>query len=124
MKLFFKMLRIVIGPFILLWEKLSTPKGITRPLAVQHGIDQQCRELTLYQFSTCPFCVKVRKEMRRLSLDIALRDARNDPRHRQDLLAGGGEIKVPCLRIADTQGNVEWMYESGDIIRYLQQRFA
>jgi glutathione S-transferase len=31
---------------------------------------------------------------------------------------------VPCLRITDSRGNVEWMYESADIIRYLHNEFG
>jgi glutaredoxin len=124
MKIFFKTLRLVIGPFLLLWEKITTPKGIVRPAAEQQRIDQQCRNLALYQFKTCPFCIKVRREIRRLSLNIELRDARNDPSNRQALLQGGGAVKVPCLKITDEQGNSQWMYESADIIQYLQQRFG
>jgi glutathione S-transferase len=62
--------------------------------------------------------------MARLSLPINLRDAQHDPEHRADLLQGGGKIQTPCLRIADEQGHIRWMYESGDIIKYLRQRFA
>jgi hypothetical protein len=40
------------------------------------------------------------------------------------LLEGGGQVKVPCLRITNADGNVEWMYESDDIISYLQKNFA
>ena len=43
---------------------------------------------------------------------------------REELLAGGGTIKVPCLRITDDAGDTSWMYESSDIIAYLQGRFA
>jgi len=35
---------------------------------------------------------------------------------------GGGKRKVPCLRIEE-DGKTEWMYESNDIIAYLEQRF-
>lgn len=124
MKIFFKTLRLVLGPLLLLWEKLTTPKGIVRPVEEQQRIDQQCRNLALYQFKTCPFCMKVRREIHRLSLNIELRDAKNDPNNRQALLQGGGEVKVPCLKITDEQGNNQWMYESADIIQYLQQRFG
>ncbi|MDT4882527.1 hypothetical protein FQZ97_1184810 [compost metagenome] len=61
--------------------------------------------------------------MHRLNLPIALRDAKNDETHRDALLAGGGKIKVPCLRIEEN-GESRWMYESNDIIRYLESRFA
>lgn len=124
MKLFFRTLRIVLGPFLLLWEFVTRPRGMAREAEAQRQIDAQCRGLALYQFTTCPFCIKVRQEIRRLSLDIELRDAKNDPRHRADLLQGGGAVKVPCLRITDEHGKDQWMYESGDIIQYLQQRFS
>jgi len=39
-------------------------------------------------------------------------------------LAGGGALKVPCLRIEDEQSQVEWLYESAAIIRYLESRFV
>lgn len=121
---FFKTLRIVLGPFMLLWEMLTTPKGIVRPADKQQQVDLQCQGLALYQFKTCPFCIKVRRTMRGLSLNIELRDAQYDPQHREALLQGGGQIKTPCLRITDEQGNSQWMYESDDIIHYLRQRFA
>ena len=78
----------------------------------------------LFQFKTCPFCIKTRRAIKRLSLNIETRDAQRDQDNRQQLLAGGGQIKVPCLQIEDTSGTVTWMYESDDIIQYLIQRFT
>jgi glutaredoxin len=123
-RIFFRSLRIAIGPFILLWEAATTPKGIVRQPDDQRRIDEESRNLVLYQFKTCPFCIRVRKEISRLSLNVELRDAQHDSQHREALLQGGGQVKVPCLRISDAQGNSQWMYESADIIRYLQERFA
>ncbi len=122
-RIFFKTLRLVLIPFMLLWAKLATPKGVVRPTEAQQRIDRECSRLALYHFKTCPFCIKVRHEMARLSLQIALRDAQYDSQHRADLLDDGGKIQTPCLQITDEQGNVQWMYESGHIIKYLQQRF-
>jgi glutaredoxin len=121
---FFRTLRLVLTPLMLAGEKLTTPQGIVRPAEAQQKVDQECRNLALYQFKSCPFCIKVRKEISRLSLNIELRDAQRDPEHREALLQGGGKIQTPCLRITDDQGNSRWMYESGDIIQYLQQRFS
>jgi len=123
-KMFFRALRLVLSPFMMLWAKLSMPEGIVRAGEAQQKINKECANLALYHFKTCPFCIKVRKEMARLSLPIELRDAQHDPAIRADLLRGGGKIQTPCLRIADAQGNVQWMYESDDIIKYLHQRFA
>jgi len=123
-RIFFRTLRLALMPFMLLWAEIGKPKGVVRPADEQQAIDSACNGLTLYHFSTCPFCIKVRHEMARLSLPIQLRDAQHDPKHRADLLQGGGKVQTPCLRIEDGQGNVQWMYESNGIIKYLQQRFA
>jgi len=110
-KLFFKALRLILMPFMLLWAKLGTPRGIVRPPSTQNKIDAECRQLALYQFKTCPFCIKVRHEMARLSLPITLRDAQHDQVHRENLLQGGGKIQTPCLQITDPAGGVQWLYE-------------
>ena len=121
---FFKTLRLVLGPILLLRERLTRPEGLVRAPPVQQDVERQCRSLALYQFKTCPFCIKVRQEMRRLSLPIELRDAQHDAGNREALLHGGGKSVVPCLRIQDQHGNPRWLYESGEIIAYLRGRFA
>ncbi len=122
-KIFFRTLRLILMPFMLLWSGLGTPKGIKRSKETQHKVDLECSKLVLFHFKTCPFCIKVRHEMARLSLQIALRDAQHDAAHRSELLQGGGKIQTPCLQLTDSTGNVRWIYESRDIINYLQQRF-
>ena len=121
---FFRTLRIILGPFMLLSELISKPKGIERTPEEQQRVDEQTQGLALYQFATCPFCIKVRKEIQRLSLKIEKRDALKDPQARAELEQGGGEIKVPCLRIPGEHGKDTWLYESDDIIAWLRERFA
>ena len=121
---FFKTLRVVLGPFMLVGEYLARPKGLYRPPEIQGQVDQQCRKLVLYQYKTCPFCIKVRQEMRRLSLNVKGLDAQHEGENRSALLNGGGKAKVPCLKITDQTGKTEWLYESGEIITYLRGRFA
>ena len=123
-KYFFKLLHLVIGPIILALDWLTSPKGLQRPAGEQQAIDQHTTKLVLYQFRMCPFCVKVRRTMKRLSLNIETRDALRDVPAREQLLAGGGNIKVPCLKITNNEGHETWMYESIEIVRYLQERFA
>lgn len=123
-RMFFKTLRIVLAPLILIWEFVTRPKGIERTPELQKQVDAECLNLALYQFKTCPFCVKVRREMRRLSLNIPLLDAQPDGPIRGDLIRGGGKAMVPCLRITNAHGESEWMYESAQIIQYLQTRFG
>lgn len=121
---FFRTLRTVLGPFMLLKERLTQPRGMVREPSAQTTVNLQCKNLALYQFNTCPFCIKVRQEMRRLSLPIEQRDAQHDATHRAELQQGGGAIKVPCLKITDAAGQSQWLYDSAAIIAYLRGRFA
>lgn len=121
---FFRTIRILLIPFMYLFEFVTTPKGVVRTEAAQQEVIRQSKNLVLYQFQTCPFCIKVRRELSRLSLPIELRDAQKNPQYRAELLQGGGQVKVPCLQIKDENGNVQWMYESEDINQYLRQHFA
>ena len=123
-RIFFKTIRAILGPIMLVGDWLTTPKGMQRPAAQQQEIDMQTRNLVLYEFRTCPFCIKTRRAIKRLSLNIERRDTQHHPENRVQLLQGGGQVKVPCLRITDATGHVTWMYESNDIIHYLQERFA
>ena len=121
---FFRTLRIVLGPFMLLKERLTRPTGIQRAPEAQALVDQQCQSLALYQFSTCPFCIKVRQEMRRLSLPIEKRDAQHNNANREQLLQGSGATKVPCLQITEANGQTRWLQDSAAIVAYLRERFV
>ena len=113
-------IRKVLGAIILFLDWIFTPKGIKREKSAQATIDSKTAKLALYQFVSCPFCVKVRRAMKRHSLNIQTRDAKGCEVSRKELASGGGKIKVPCLRIEEGCGNVRWMYESSDIVRYLE----
>lgn len=121
---FFKVIHAIVGPILLGLDWLTSPKGIERTPEEQQRIDAQTRRLVMYQFFACPFCIKTRRAIKRLSLNIETRDALHHAPSRQQLLEGGGQIKVPCLRITNAAGNVEWLYESDDIIQYLNRSFA
>ncbi|WP_083026360.1 glutaredoxin family protein [Vreelandella lionensis] len=121
---FFRGVRVLLAPVMLISEKLSTPKAVERTSEEQAQVDAACQQLALYQFRTCPFCIKVRKEIARLGLNIELRDAQLDPAHKQALREGGGKVKVPCLKITDDAGQATWLYESDEINRWLHQRFG
>ena len=118
-----KALRVGLGQLIVFGDWISRPAKKKRDAAAQAQVEQQAKGLALYQFHACPLCVKTRRALHRLNVPVALRDAKNDTQHRQALLEGGGRVKVPCLRIEE-QGEVTWMYESKDIIAYLDKRFA
>ena len=118
---FFKGVHAIVGPILLTVDWLTTPRGIKRSPDEQRRIDKQTENLVMYQFFTCPFCIKTRRAIKRLSLNIETRDALGHAPSRQQLLEGGGVIQVPCLRITTEDDGVEWLYESNEIIKYLEE---
>jgi glutaredoxin len=119
-----QIIRWILGSLILTFDWLFTPKGIKRSREAQAAVNEQTKDLTLYHYKACPFCVKVRREMKRQSLNIETRDVKRSAAARDELLAGAKDLKVPCLRIDNSIDDVIWMVESGDIIGYLQDRFG
>ncbi|MGF1727293.1 glutaredoxin family protein [Photobacterium nomapromontoriensis] len=116
-------IRLVLGKLILLLNALFSPKALQREAQEQQRVNQALQAITLYQFESCPFCVKVRRAAKRLNLPLSTVDAKQNE-HGKALVEGGGKRKVPCLRIQQTSGEVTWMYESNDIIAYLEERFS
>jgi len=118
-----KALREGLGRLIVFINFVTRPRPMQRSEEEQARVNEEASSLTLYQFYACPFCVRTRRAIHRLNLPIETRDAQNDPVDRQALKDGGGKIKVPCLRIEEA-GETRWMYESRDIIAYLEDRFG
>jgi glutathione S-transferase len=62
--------------------------------------------------------------MKRNNLKIKTVNAKTCETSKQELETGGGKLKVPCLRIENNKGEVNWMYESSDIINYLENEVS
>ena len=75
-------------------------------------------KLSLYYYDSCPFCVMVLRSLENLSVNVELRNTLQNPNHREYLLTNGGKTQVPCLKI-ETSTDTRWLYESLDIIDYL-----
>jgi glutaredoxin len=118
-----KALREGLGRLIVLIDFITRPRKMRRSEEQQQQVAEAASKLSLYQFYACPFCVKTRRAMHRLNLPISTRDASQGSEHRAELEAQAGKVKVPCLRIEEGD-KVTWMYESNDIISYLEQRFG
>jgi glutaredoxin len=115
-----RLIRWVLGKILLGLNAIFTPSPKVRSEIEQAKVDQETAKLELYQFVACPFCIKVRRAVHRLGLKIELKDAQTDEKARKELSEEGGQIQVPCLRIEKKQ----WLYESDDIIKYLESRFS
>nr|WP_279291123.1 glutathione S-transferase N-terminal domain-containing protein [Pseudomonas sp. S25] len=120
---FIKALRVGLGQLVIFIDFITRPAKKKRTPEAQAAVEQSAKNLSLYQFNACPFCVKTRRTLHKLNVPVVLHDAKNNEQDRQTLLNEGGKIKVPCLRIEE-DGKTTWMYESKVIIDYLNQRFA
>jgi glutaredoxin len=77
-------------------------------------------KLTLYHYNGCPYCSITRSVIESLGVEVELRNIRENPQHRDDLVKARGRATVPVLRITAPTGEDTWMPESRDIVRYLE----
>lgn len=124
MKYLFLPIHLILGSLIRLVDILTTPGSIKRNEISQQAIDERCKHLTLYFYPSCPFCVRVKRQMKRLNLNIDKIDPRKDDAAMKKLMQNGGKLQVPCLEIRSEDGTTEWMYESADINEYLVKEFS
>jgi len=115
------LIRWPIGRLILLLNFIFSPSSPKRTVEEQKKVNETTKNLSLYQLPSCPFCVKVRRTMKREGLNIELRNINQANDYREELIREGGKRTVPCLRIEKTDGEVQWLYESNDVIEHLQQ---
>lgn len=76
-------------------------------------------ELELFKFDSCPYCQKVLAAVDKLDLKLKLSDTHQDEAARQRLISVGGKEQVPCLFVDGKP-----MYESADIIAFLEREFS
>ena len=113
------LVRSFLAVIIRIIDFLFAPKLAKLPEHQAAKVEAQTRSMSIYQFKACPFCVKLRWAMRRMGVDLPFEDAKNDPKAKQELLAGGGKVKVPCLKY-EKDGQEKWLYESKDIEAFLR----
>ncbi|MEM7099445.1 MAG: glutaredoxin [Pseudomonadota bacterium] len=82
---------------------------------------QQVESYQLFKTDWCGFCFRVRRFIDKHDIELPLRDINQDQDAFRELLSATNRTTVPCLRIQKGE-DVEWMFESMDIIEFLAQR--
>ena len=77
-------------------------------------------DLNLYSMKISPYVFRVRKYIATQNIEIELKDILESQVHFEELIRHGKVDQVPCLKI----GASEYLYESKDIVRYLEKSFA
>ncbi|MGI6216680.1 MAG: glutaredoxin family protein [Coriobacteriales bacterium] len=75
------------------------------------------KDLVLYTMPGCPYCAKVKRFMAGRGIELPEKST-SDPEARAELERVGGKVQAPCLFI-----DGKAMYESDDIIAYLDKEF-
>jgi glutaredoxin len=97
---------------------------ISRTDEQQQRVQREADKLALYHSPACLYCMMVRRTIDRLGVKIELLNVDKDADAQAELIEGGGRRTVPCLRIDSDDGQRVWMYESADIVAWLDERFA
>ncbi|XP_061339650.1 uncharacterized protein LOC133286271 [Gastrolobium bilobum] len=91
----------------------SLNKGITSNVPIS---------LQLFEFEACPFCRRVREAMTELDISVEVYPCpKGSVRHREVVRRTGGKEQFPFL--IDQNSGIS-MYESGDIVKYLFERYG
>jgi glutathione S-transferase len=101
--------------------KVGNSRGFFRRAILkvyQHNVEIM---LTLYYKPTCPFSRRVIAVIERLELEVEKRDILENDAYADELEALGGKRQVPYLMNDETGMG---MYESDDIVKYLQDTFG
>lgn len=86
-------IRWFVAALILFFEKVFSQKSVLDDADSLAKIDEKTAKLTLFQYKSCPFCVKVSMDMKCLGQIVANKDEKRNDEARGVLLAGG-KLKV------------------------------
>ena len=77
--------------------------------------------IELYVLEDCPYCQKVRRKMNELGIDFIYRSHQSEKMEKSWGYQIGGKTQVPLL--VDQSKDIV-MYESADIINYLEENYS
>ena len=80
--------------------------------------------LELYQMDHCPYCQKVRAAFDDMNIKYKKIDALPGTPEREELISLGGKGQVPFLVDKTNPDNLTMMYESDDIVAYVQEHYS
>ncbi len=79
-------------------------------------------EITFYELPGCPFCAKVRTKLEELDLEYETIEVPRSHGDRTEVEAVSGQTGVPVIN--DESQGITGMYESDDIVEYLEETYA
>lgn len=68
--------------------------------------------------------MRVKQFLAQREIEIPMRNTMADAAAYKELIKGGGRATVPCLKIERDDQSVEWLYESIDIMAFIETNVA
>lgn len=102
---------------------LFRSKAPIRTQEQQIQVKLKAENILLYYKNTCPFCLIVKSKIKKLAINIELKNIIKNEQAYNELVKGGGKPTVPCLKIEGKE-KTTWLYESSDITAYLEAEFS
>ncbi|GAB5411723.1 MAG: glutathione S-transferase N-terminal domain-containing protein [Chlamydiales bacterium] len=103
--------------FLLLLVPLFFPPSLQGEVETP-TFQEKSEQLVLYYMPSCPYCKPVVAKIKREKLPVTLKNVSSNSAYHKELIAKGGKAQVPCLLV-----NGRAMYESSDIMDYLDKNF-
>lgn len=113
------------GVCLMVADRWITVKPVKRSSEEQSSLDRESRRIQLYFCKTCPSSIRIKRRCQFLGLRVVEKDVMRVNSYRKELIHGGGQVRIPCLRIEGQKGKeTRWLYDSDKILAYLDKRFA
>lgn len=117
-----KLTKQIKGKALDLVDRLMPVRPQPRSSEQRNLLERESRRMHLYYCRSCASSLSIKRHCERIGLRVVEKDVVRVNAYRNELLNGGGEPRVPCLRVEDEQG-VRWLYSQEAIRNYLNSRF-
>ncbi|ASP40518.1 hypothetical protein CHH28_18400 [Bacterioplanes sanyensis] len=114
--------RQIKGMALNLMDRVVPVRPVSRDQREQSRLNRESRRMQLYFCRSCPSSISVKRHCAKLGLRVVEKDVDRVNSFRNELVRGGGQPRVPCLRIADGQKE-HWLYSPDKILKYLDSHF-
>ena len=95
-----QIIRFILGRIILFLDWLTSPRPNKISRTELDAIHNKVKNMTIYEFRACPFCVRVRRFMKKNNINITQRML--EEVFLTEFIDGGGKLQVPCLKTGDS----------------------
>lgn len=111
------------GKTLNLADRLVPAKPVERSREEQTLLNRESRRMHLYYSRNCPASILVKRYFEKTGLHPVSKEVERVDAYRNELVNGGGESRVPCLRVRHGEQD-SWIYSPEAILNYLEDKIS